>query len=145
MSDENIILDGLKKVTKNIDLSIQEAENCMRQIMSGNVTNAQLGAFLTALSMKGESIEEITGFAKIMREFANRIEPKVSGELLDTCGTGGDKINRCNISTISALVVAGAGVHVAPESRPPVAGRIQAGGVAPLPSSPQTCRAGRIC
>ncbi|MBN1217038.1 MAG: anthranilate phosphoribosyltransferase [Candidatus Lokiarchaeota archaeon] len=108
-----MILDGLKKVTKNIDLSIQEAESCMRQIMSGNVTNAQLGAFLIALMMKGESIDEITGFAKIMREFANRIEPKVSGELLDTCGTGGDKIKTFNISTITALVIAGTGVSVA--------------------------------
>ncbi|MBY9006675.1 MAG: anthranilate phosphoribosyltransferase [Candidatus Lokiarchaeota archaeon] len=108
-----MILDGLKKVTKNIDLSIQEAKNIMHEIMSGKITNAQLGAFLVALSMKGESIEEIIGFAKIMRKFANQIEPKVSGELLDTCGTGGDKIKTFNISTISAIVVAGAGVSVA--------------------------------
>ena len=113
MSEDYKILDGLNKVIKNIDLSTQEAEDIMHEIMSGKVTNAQLGAFLTALSMKGESIEEIIGFAKIMRKFANRIEPNVSGELLDTCGTGGDKIKTFNISTISAIVVAGAGACVA--------------------------------
>jgi len=112
MSEENII-NGLQKVTQNENLSAAEAENIMREIMSGNVQDSQLGAFLTALNMKGESIEEITGFARIMREFSNRINPNVDGELLDTCGTGGGKIKTFNISTISALVVAGAGVHVA--------------------------------
>jgi anthranilate phosphoribosyltransferase len=112
MSEENII-EGLQKVVQNVNLSIDEAENIMREIMSGKVQDSQLGAFLTALNMKGESIEEITGFAKIMREFANRIEPQVDGELLDTCGTGGDKIKTFNISTISALVAAGAGISVA--------------------------------
>lgn len=110
---EEKIIEGLQKVTRNVHLSINEAENIMREIMSGKVQESQLAAFLTALSMKGESIEEITGFASIMREYANRIEPQVDGELLDTCGTGGDKIKTFNISTISALVVAGAGVPVA--------------------------------
>ncbi len=113
MSEEIKILTGLNSVIKNIDLSTNDAEEIMREIMSGRVTNAQLGAFLTALNMKGESIDEIVGFAKIMREFANRIEPNVSGELLDTCGTGGDKIKTFNISTISAIVLAGAGAYVA--------------------------------
>jgi anthranilate phosphoribosyltransferase len=112
MSEEKII-EGLRKISQNRDLTIEEAEEIMREIMSGKVLDSQLGAFLMALSMKGEGIEEITGFARIMREFANRIEPNVNGELLDTCGTGGDKIKTFNISTISALVVAGAGVHVA--------------------------------
>ncbi|MFX1311451.1 MAG: anthranilate phosphoribosyltransferase [Promethearchaeota archaeon] len=112
MSEENII-KGLKKIVGNVSLSTSEAENIMREIMSGKVHDSQLGAFLTALNMKGETIEEITGFARIMREFANRIEPQLEGELLDTCGTGGDKIKTFNISTISALVVAGAGVVVA--------------------------------
>jgi anthranilate phosphoribosyltransferase len=112
MSEEKII-KGLRKISQNRDLTIEEAEEIMREIMSGKVPDSQLGAFLMALSMKGEGIEEITGFARIMREFANRIEPNVNGELLDTCGTGGDKIKTFNISTISALVVAGAGVHVA--------------------------------
>ena len=74
---EGKILVGLKKVIQGKDLSMYESENVMREIMSGKVTDAQLGAFLVALNMKKESIEEITGFAKVMREFANKIEPKV--------------------------------------------------------------------
>ncbi|TFF96443.1 MAG: anthranilate phosphoribosyltransferase [Promethearchaeota archaeon] len=107
------ILTGLKRIINRQDLSQVEAESIMQDIMSGKATNTQLSAFLTALNMKGESVEEITGFAKIMRKFAHRITPRVNGELLDTCGTGGDKIKTFNISTISALVVAGAGVSVA--------------------------------
>ncbi|MFX1276327.1 MAG: anthranilate phosphoribosyltransferase [Promethearchaeota archaeon] len=110
---EEIIVKGLKKITNRKNLTVQEAESIMREIMSGNVNDSQLGALLTALSMKGESIEEITGFARIMREFSNRIKPNVQGELLDTCGTGGDIIKTFNISTLSALVVAGAGIPVA--------------------------------
>ena len=112
MTEESII-EGIKKVCKQVHLTTPEAEEIMREIMTGKVHDSQLGAFLTALSMKGEEIEEITGFARIMREFSNRIEPNVNGDLLDTCGTGGDKIKTFNISTISALVVAGAGVPVA--------------------------------
>ncbi|TFG13284.1 MAG: anthranilate phosphoribosyltransferase [Promethearchaeota archaeon] len=112
MGDINIH-EGLTKVINNVDLTETEAENIMREIMSGDVTNAQLGALLTALAMKGEKIQEITGFARIMREFAHKIQPQVKGNLLDTCGTGGDLIKTFNISTISALVVAGAGVPVA--------------------------------
>ena len=112
MSEINII-EGLRKVINNFDLTEGEAEEIMSDIMSGNVTNAQLGAFLTALAMKGETIEEITGFARIMRKFANKIRPQVKGDLLDTCGTGGASIKTFNISTISALVVAGVGVPVA--------------------------------
>jgi anthranilate phosphoribosyltransferase len=107
------ILEGLKKVTQNHNLATEQAERIMSEIMSGNVSKAQLGGFLTALSMKGETIEEIVGFAKIMRKFAINISPEVSGDLLDTCGTGGDKIKTFNISTISALVIAGAGVSIA--------------------------------
>ncbi len=112
MTEEKIV-DGLKKITQKVSLTSEEAEDIMREIMSGKVQDAQLGAFLTGLAMKGESVDEITGFALIMREFANQIEPNVEGNLLDTCGTGGDKIKTFNISTISALVVAGAGIPVA--------------------------------
>ena len=110
---EAIIIEGLKKVIKKVSFTEKEAEEIMREIMKGNVTNAQLGAFLTALSMKGETFEEIVGFARIMRDFANRIQPQVKGDLLDTCGTGGDLIKTFNISTISAIIVAGFGVPVA--------------------------------
>ncbi len=110
---EAIIIEGLKKVIKKVSFTEKEAEEIMREIMSGNVTNAQLGAFLTALSMKGETYDEIVGFARTMRNFANRIQPQVKGDLLDTCGTGGDLIKTFNISTISAIIVAGSGVPVA--------------------------------
>jgi anthranilate phosphoribosyltransferase len=110
---EKKIIKGLKKISQKKSLTADEAEAIMREIMSGKVQESQLGAFLIALSMKGETIEEITGFARIMRELSNRIEPKIEGELLDTCGTGGGKIKTFNISTISALVVAGADVPVA--------------------------------
>ena len=110
---EECIVEGIRKVSQQYRLTINEAEEIMREIMTGQVQDSQLGAFLTALSMKGEEIEEIMGFARIMREFSNRIEPNVNGDLLDTCGTGGDKIKTFNISTITALVVAGAGVPVA--------------------------------
>ncbi len=108
-----IIIEGLKKVIKKVSFTEKEAEEIMREIMRGNVPNAQLGAFLTALSMKGETFEEIVGFARTMRDFANRIQPQVKGDLLDTCGTGGDLIKTFNISTISAIIVAGSGVPVA--------------------------------
>ena len=107
------IIEGLQKAINHIHLTEGEAGKIMRDIMTGNVTSAQLGAFLTALAIKGESIEEITGFARVMREFANRIQPQVKGDLLDTCGTGGDSLKTFNISTITALVVAGVGVPVA--------------------------------
>ena len=110
---ETIIIKALKKVIKKNNFTEKEAEEIMREIMSGNVTNAQLGAFLTALSMKGETFEEIVGFARTMRDFANSIQPQVKGDLLDTCGTGGDLIKTFNISTISAIIVAGSGVPVA--------------------------------
>ncbi|MHA1291822.1 MAG: anthranilate phosphoribosyltransferase [Promethearchaeota archaeon] len=110
---ESKILEGLKKIIYDKGLTTIESEDIMREIMSGNASNAQMGAFLTALRMKGESIEEITGFAKIMREFACTIKPNINSELLDTCGTGGDKIKTFNISTITALVVAGAEIPVA--------------------------------
>jgi len=107
------ITEGLQKAINHVHLTEGQAGEIMRRIMSGKVTSAQLGAFLTALTIKGETIEEITGFARIMREFANRIQPQVKGDLLDTCGTGGDSIKTFNISTITALVVAGADVPVA--------------------------------
>ncbi|MHA2008026.1 MAG: anthranilate phosphoribosyltransferase [Promethearchaeota archaeon] len=107
------IIGAIKKASQKENLTTEQAEDVMREIMSGEVQESQLGAFLTALVMKGETIEEITGFARIMRKFANTIVPYVEGDLIDTCGTGGDRIKTFNISTISALVVAGAGVPVA--------------------------------
>jgi len=79
--------------------------------MEGRATDAQIGAFLAALRIKGETIEEITGAARIMREKATRI--KAPEGVVDTCGTGGDMSNTFNISTTSAIVIAAAGVPVA--------------------------------
>jgi anthranilate phosphoribosyltransferase len=81
--------------------------------MSGEATNAQIGAFLTALRMKGETSDEITAFTAVMKQCCNRIHPTVKGRLVDTCGTGGDKIKTFNISTTAAFVAAGADVSVA--------------------------------
>jgi len=111
--EDSKIIEGLRKVSERNNLDAKEAEDIMKEIMLGRVSNAQLGAFLVALKMKGESIDEITGFAKAMRNFSNQITPKVQGDLIDTCGTGGDKIKTFNISTVSAFVVSGAGVAVA--------------------------------
>jgi anthranilate phosphoribosyltransferase len=81
--------------------------------MLGRATNAQTAALLTALRMKGETVEELIAFASVMREHCQQIRPIVAGRLVDTCGTGGDKIKTFNISTAAAFVVAGAGVTIA--------------------------------
>jgi len=81
--------------------------------MSGKATDAQIAAFLTAMRVKGETIEEITALSTTMKEFCKRIHPKDKGRLIDTCGTGGGIIKTFNISTTAAFVVAGAGISVA--------------------------------
>ena len=94
------------------DLTEVEAEAVMRKIMQGGATPAQIGSLLTALRMKGETPREIAAFARVMREHSVMVRPKVSGTLVDTCGTGGDGAQTFNISTASAFVAAGAGVPV---------------------------------
>ena len=103
----------ISKLIEGQDLNSEEAEEAMKLIMSGSATDAQIGSFLTALRMKGETIGEISACASVMRAFAERINPEVDGTLVDTCGTGGDKIKTFNISTISAFVIAGAGIPIA--------------------------------
>jgi len=85
----------------------------MNEIISGKTTESQIAAFLTALRMKGVTINETTAFSKIMKKYCRRIHPHVSGRLVDTCGTGGDKIKTFNISTTAAFVISGAGIAVA--------------------------------
>ncbi|MEM2888131.1 MAG: anthranilate phosphoribosyltransferase [Candidatus Bathyarchaeia archaeon] len=108
-----MIREGIDKLVRNIDLTYYESKEIMKEIMSGVATDAQIGAFITALRMKGETVQEISAFAETMREFCFRISPRVSGRLVDTCGTGGDRIKTFNVSTVSAFVASGAGVTVA--------------------------------
>lgn len=108
-----MIKEGIQKLIKNSDLTYQESEEIMEEIMSGEATPAQIGAFLAAHRMKGETIQEISAFASLMREFCDKIHPHIEGRLTDTCGTGAAKIKTFNISTISAFVAAGAEVSVA--------------------------------
>ncbi|MEM1515579.1 MAG: anthranilate phosphoribosyltransferase [Candidatus Bathyarchaeia archaeon] len=108
-----MIVDCIKKVVEGINLSYQEAYGAMKEIMTGKATPAQIAAFITALRMKGETVEEISAFASAMRELCIQIRPNVNGRLIDTCGTGGDKIKTFNVSTLAAFIVAGAGVPVA--------------------------------
>jgi len=107
-------LDPLHKVMNRGDLSAAEAQAAMQEVFSGNVTTPQLAAFLAALRVKGETAEEIEGFARAMRQGCLRIEHGITDEpVLDTCGTGGDALGTINISTCAAFVAAAAGVRVA--------------------------------
>jgi len=108
-----LVKEGISKLIEGRDLTSEESEEIMNEIMSGEATDAQIGAFLTALRMKGETINEITAFASVMRKFCKQIHPKVSGLLVDTCGTGGDRIKTFNVSTTAAFVAAGAGIPIA--------------------------------
>jgi len=103
---------AIKAVTEKRDLSTEEMKATMRLIMTGEATPAQVGGFLVGLRMKGESIDEITAAASVMRDLASKVDVDKT-HLVDTCGTGGDSSGSFNISTASALVVAAAGGKVA--------------------------------
>lgn len=94
-------------------LQEDEAEAVMHQIMTGGATEAQIGAYLMALRMKGETQDEITGSARAMRSNSQHVTTQFQGDLLDTCGTGGDRSGTFNISTTVAFIAAGAGIKVA--------------------------------
>ncbi|MBN1870303.1 MAG: anthranilate phosphoribosyltransferase [Candidatus Omnitrophica bacterium] len=102
----------IEKLRNRENLTQSEIEEVMHEIMSGNSQDEDISVFLLALREKGPTVDEITGAAKIMRKFVVEIKTKHK-DILDTCGTGGDKKNTFNISTVTALVVAGAGVAVA--------------------------------
>ncbi|MEX2247196.1 MAG: anthranilate phosphoribosyltransferase [Dehalococcoidia bacterium] len=116
---DTAIKNALQKLVEREDLSEEEAGACMEELMTahatadaaGAATPAQFGAFVTALRMKGETADEITGMARVMREKSLHVE--VEGPLLDTCGTGGDGSGSFNVSTAAAFVAAGAGARVA--------------------------------
>ena len=118
-----VIVEAIRALVDRRDLSRLEAAAAMEAIMSGGATGAQVAAFLTALRMKGETVEELTGFAEVMRlkvarvRTRSEVEASLTGTdremLIDTCGTGGDASGTFNVSTATAFVVAGAGVKVA--------------------------------
>jgi len=108
------LLPYLEIVAESRHLSAEQAREAMHVILGGDASQPQLAAFVMAMRMKGETVEELVGFARAMREMAAPVEHGLVGEtLLDTCGTGGDGAGTFNISTIAAFVVAGAGVRVA--------------------------------
>lgn len=112
----------IDKLQSHGDLTAQEMKETMQAIMSGAAEAEDIRSFLLALRQKGATIEEITAAAKIMREFVHRV-PADHEVILDTCGTGGDKTGTFNISTMAALVVAGAGVKVAKHGNRSVSSR----------------------
>lgn len=102
----------LQKLLKHEDLVESEVMEAMNSIMDGGATQAQIAGFLTALRFKGETVEEITGCARVMRQKSERIHPEVK-YCIDTCGTGGDGANTFNISTAASFIAAAGGVNVA--------------------------------
>jgi anthranilate phosphoribosyltransferase len=108
-----MIQETILNLVEGANLSSQASRCTMEKIMLGQATNAQIAAFLTALRMKGETVEELVSFAQVMREHCQRIRPNVQGRLVDTCGTGGDRVKTFNVSTAAAFAVAGAGVAIA--------------------------------
>jgi anthranilate phosphoribosyltransferase len=106
-----MIQEAIYKLLNKEDLSLTVAKNVMDEIMAGDTTNAQIASFITALRMKGESIDEITACAMVMREYGIKLNHNM--EVLDIVGTGGDEANTFNISTISSLIISAAGVPVA--------------------------------
>ena len=106
-----MIQDAIQMLVDGESLSAEQAAAAMNEIMTGEATPAQVGAFLTSLRIKGETVDEIAGMARVMRE--KSLHVSVEGDVVDTCGTGGDGSGSFNISTTAAFVVAGAGVTVA--------------------------------
>ncbi|MBW3582447.1 MAG: anthranilate phosphoribosyltransferase [Euryarchaeota archaeon] len=107
------VQDALRRISDGGRLTRDEAYRLMLAIMSGAADTTQLAGLLMGLRVRGETVDEITGFAQAMREKSLRIAPKVEGRLTDTCGTGGAKTKTFNVSTTSALVASGAGVPIA--------------------------------
>ena len=117
------IQDAIHTLFSRSNLSVEQADAAMSEIMSGEATQAQIGAFLAALRMKGETVDEITGCASAMKRAANHVRPNIGDAMLvDVVGTGGDGARTFNISTTSAFVVAGHGVKVAKHGNRSVGG-----------------------
>jgi anthranilate phosphoribosyltransferase len=119
-----MLLPYLHRVTARENLSTEEARQAMLAILGGEVSTAQIAAFLVGLRMKGETAEELLGFARAMREKGVRVDAGLNGEpLVDTCGTGGGGPSTFNISTIAAFVAAGAGARVAKHGNRSISGQ----------------------
>lgn len=106
-----MIKEAISKLLERENLSFDMAKSVMDEIMSGNATNAQIASFITAMRMKGETIDEITACAMIMRKYGSKL--RYEGDIMDIVGTGGDQAYTFNISTVSSFVVSAAGVPVA--------------------------------
>lgn len=117
-----MIREAIAKLVEKRNLTSEETETVMQEIMIGEATPSQISSFITALRMKGETVEEIAGCAKVMRDHSTRIITKQK-LLVDTCGTGGDGVGTFNISTAVAFVIAGAGVAVAKHGNRSVSSR----------------------
>lgn len=117
------IQQALNNITKNIHLTQEQMEDVMRSIMSGEATDAQIGALMMGLRLKGESIDEMTAAARVMREFATKIDVSDTPYLVDIVGTGGDGQNIFNVSTASAFVIAAAGATIAKHGGRGVSGK----------------------
>jgi anthranilate phosphoribosyltransferase len=117
-----MIRESIAKLAAGYDLTRAESEGVMNEIMDGAATQAQMAAFLTALRIKGETVEEITGCARVMRDKAIAVQPART-DLVDTAGTGGDSAGTFNISTTAAFVIAGAGLGVAKHGNRAVSGQ----------------------
>lgn len=116
------IREALNRVVNQLDLTTEEMQTVMGQIMTGQCTDSQIGAFLMGMRMKSETIDEIVGAAQAMRELASPVRIEVE-HLVDTCGTGGDGMNIFNVSTAAAFVVAAAGGRVAKHGNRAVSGK----------------------
>src|SRR2546425_7843067 len=108
-----MIRECIPLLLENHELTPDQAKATMKEIMSGEATSSQVAAFLIGLKKKRETADEVTALAQVMREFSRRIHPRITGYLLDTCGTGGDRTKTFNVSTTAAFVIAAAGVRVA--------------------------------
>lgn len=116
-----MIQELIQKLVDGLTLSFDESVQAMNQIMEGEATPAQFGAFVTALRLKGETVDEVAGMASVMRE--KSLQVNTSGNLVDTCGTGGDSSGTFNVSTASAFVAAGAGAKVAKHGNRAMSGK----------------------
>jgi len=113
---------AIAHLVSGYDLTESDMESVMREVMGGDATPAQIGAFLVALRMKGECVEEISGAARVMRRYATPVA--TTQEVVDTCGPGGDMCGTFNISTAAALIAAGAGVVVAKHGNRAMSGSV---------------------